>query len=165
MLAGKTREEEITRDHRQRSRIVLIYSIIGPPIGGLIAYFAFMVSATFSEMFWVNTKEATLESLLSLLSGIVVFPLLAYMFGGLQALCTGLLIARIANRDGRFGYLTAFAAAAFIGLLVGLVAVLVYSVSGVSVSDIALAFSVLWAIGVASSLLLRCWFRGLFAKS
>ncbi len=147
----------------KRPRVIVLYSIFGPPIGGLIVYLIFLAYTARNEYFLADFRENTLEVLTSLLGGLISFPLLAYLFGGVQALLTGALIKRLSDSDGRFGYLTAFFAAMWVGVCMSFVlsAAYFFSIGYIPVS----AIVALGVLGIVASLIVRFLFRKSFRQT
>ncbi|MEO1136379.1 MAG: hypothetical protein AAFW68_07190 [Pseudomonadota bacterium] len=138
----------------RRLPIFFIYLIFGPPIGGVIfaigwfgALFISQISSTTivpAEALWTHAQAFPLFLLLS-----IVF---SYLFGGVQAILTGLFISAFAKRNGKFGYRMALLAS-FSGSLLG----------GLLFARDSLTFlALLTAIGVLASILIRFVFRNRF---
>lgn len=153
-------ENAATDPGQRNSRAILIYGLFGPPVGGLIAYIILLVYAARGEYWWADFRENTLEVLASLSTGLIAFPLYGYLFGGVQALLTGLIVKTFADTDGRFGYMTAFVAATLVGVVVGLFLTTGYFFS-IGYAPV-IAFVVLAVIGITASLIVRFLFRKRF---
>jgi len=144
---------------RGKSSIVLIYTLLGPAIGGVMT-----TSSLIIDPYLQNAAPDTIADYLEILSWSLIFVLSAiiygsffgYWFGGVQAFACGLLLAAMSNREGRFGYFHAGLAAAI--------------TAGVAMAIYEFAFG--WSLGEAlffvsaglpTSLLLRFLFRKKFA--
>ncbi|MEO1240530.1 MAG: hypothetical protein AAFX54_01355 [Pseudomonadota bacterium] len=156
----------LIRGRYGKPRIVLIYGLFGPPIGGFIVYI-FILGSVFTNDYWWSDiqeyplQEYPLEYILGLMAVFVGIPLTGYVFGGVHALLTGTLVKYMSNQDGHFGYFTAFWAAFLVGITVGLVLSVGYLLSaGAAPVE---AFAILALIGVASSLTVRFLFRRTFS--
>ncbi|MAW80725.1 MAG: hypothetical protein CMI63_10840 [Parvularcula sp.] len=141
----------------QEHRIIMIYAIVGPPIGGVITHGIYWFSSFLDSGI---LQGSLLEIAFTLIGTLPAFMLLSYPFGGVQALLTGLLIKTIAGKEGRFGYLTAFLAAALVGIGVAVLLALGY-VPSVGFAPIG-ALTILGMIGVGASLIIRYFFRNRF---
>jgi len=139
--------------------IILIYAVLGPPVGGLL----FLLGILFISL-GDGLRHAALTdlSVVGMLKGIRSFLLFyiftipfSYMYGFVQALLTGAVLSELLKRRGEAGYAAAFLAP----LVIGLGAYLVFDF-GLE-HDRALA-AVIVAAGVLASLVLRLLFRNAF---
>lgn len=146
------------------SRIVLIYGLFGPPIGGLIVYVYYLIDSFFLSRMpnFVDRHYDFVDAIFSIAAGFIAFPLLGYAFGGVQALLTGLLIKTLAGPEGKFGYLTVLLAATVVGASVGALLVSGY-VTAIGFAPITIVI-VLGVIGIAASIIVRFLFRRRFGK-
>ena len=154
--------ESVREARAPRAMIFFIYLLAGPPAGatlfvaGVVAYGIGLQLSGAGVGIGYNGPSET--SMLQTIATIPVFwivaSVLSYIFGGLQAAGTGLLLTFMSGEDGRFGYGLAFFAA------------LVPSFFGAVLfgRDAPGYFAVLFAIGVAASLILRFHFRKRFSR-
>lgn len=150
-----------TGSHRE-PRIIMIYALVGPPFGGMIVFLMFLISASFGETWRENLHDDFSGTIFSLIGAAIGFPVMGYPFGGVQALLTGLLIKTVASSGGRFGYLTAFLAPAFVGAAVTVLLTYLYY-DGVGFAPISV-FIAVGLIGIVASLIVRFLFRRRFGK-
>ncbi|WP_428409629.1 hypothetical protein [Hyphococcus sp.] len=131
---------------------ILIYLLLGPPVGGMIFAAFFSVSNVYN---FLTGSSANQEDLVSGTVGLFVLAMpFSYMFGGLQAAMTGVIIAICTRNEGRFGYGLAFLAS----LVSSLVGAVIFGRDAVGFGVI------LVVVGVLSSLVLRFLFRKVFRE-
>lgn len=142
--------------------IFFFYLLAGPPAGatlfvaGVLAYgIGLQLSGAGVGIGYYGSGET---GMLQIIATIPMFWILAsvlsYIFGGLQAAGTGLLLTFMSSENGRFGY----GLAIFAALVPSLLGAVMFG------RDAPGYFAVLFAIGVASSLLLRFLFRKRFSR-
>lgn len=144
----------------KRGNIILFYIFVGPPVGGMLVFLYLFVFSLLSGAadFWTDSffKEP-LEALSTFAGNFILVTLLSYVFGGVQALATGLLISTISGPEGNFSYVVALIIPAIVGATVMLALAEAYQMPlGIG------AF--LGAIGVGASILIRFLFRRRFGK-
>jgi hypothetical protein len=143
---------------RRKAMIVLIYTAIGPALGGLL-----MVSALYAVSALESGVETGPTIAQSPLQYLIYLPLVGltgalfgFYFGGVQAFACGVLLAAMSDLNGKFSYVQAAIAAVLVAFLS---AALVFVASDGGLS--AAAFMVV--AGPPTSLLLRFLFRKRFA--
>jgi hypothetical protein len=149
----------------KRPRIILIYALAGPPIGGIVAILSiYMYTAITSgfEIWLDNVRAEPIQTLLSLLMTLVAVAFYGYILGGIQALLTGSFISLFAGKDGKFGYGLAIIAPAFVALGVGGAWMVFYQIR-VGFTPFFEPPIMLGAIGVAASVTVRFLFRKQFS--
>lgn len=142
---------------RGKTAIVLIYTLLGPAIGGmltvsvLIAVWAVTEFGMSDDLF-----ERPLETLLSLPLMFLIGALYGYIIGGAQAFACALLLAAVSDLNGRFSYARAAIASMIVAFLS---AVFFY----VAIDDNLGNAAFMVAAGPPTSLILRFLFRKRFA--
>ncbi len=142
--------------------IILVYAAFGPPLGWAVLAAFFAVSAVGKGIVETGIDTESVRALLkavpAFLAVLSIGGLLSYVFGLIPAFLTGVALAAWHGASGRAGYAAAFVAA----LAAGLIARTVNILDNRELT----AFSAgLICAGLASSLILRFFFRGLFAKA
>ncbi len=141
----------------RRLTIFGVYLVLGPPVGGLLLIGAVLLSMSSSlfaghgESLSGGTPLETVFGVFALTPFVIMF---SYLFGGLQAAATGLILAVFSGKEGRFGYGLALLAP----VPPGLAALLVMERNDWSG---ALALGLL---GMAASFTLRFLFRKSFGR-
>ncbi|NOX84135.1 MAG: hypothetical protein GXP06_14355 [Alphaproteobacteria bacterium] len=144
--------------------IILIYTLAGPPIGGIIAMLSIYVYLAIETGFqsWLdNVRAEPIQIFLSLSRAFITVAFYGYIFGGIQALLTGIYISLNSGNDGKFGYGLAITASVFVALAVTAVLTAFYQIrSGYA---FLVAPIILGAIGIAASVIVRFLFRKRFS--
>lgn len=139
----------------RKAAIFVVYFLLGPPIGGLFlvaAVIAIGVADAITDGNLFHQTAGWGEIVGPFIFLTVIVMVWSYVVGGFQAAATGLIIAVYAHKDGRFGYPMAFIAP----LAPSIVGALIFARDS-------LGFAVMLVfLGVASSLMLRFLFRGMF---
>lgn len=111
---------------RRTAMVFFIYLIFGPPIGGLATILAFLVLPGILAGNFGLLGDASGEGFVQLVFlpvWVVMLSLWGYVFGGVQAAMTGLILAACSDLDGRFGYDRAIFAtlppSVFAGIFIG----------------------------------------------
>lgn len=144
----------------KKPRTILIYGLIGPPIGSLFPSILFLAEHFFGKYSVQNND--VIENFAMVIGVVVGLAVPSYIFGSVQAIITGAAIKYFSDENGRFGYFTAFINGICINtFLCGLLAI-PYMLAGYTEALAAVAF--LAGIGVASSLLVRVVFADKFRK-
>lgn len=151
--------ENKTPHERKPVPIILLWFFVGPPVGGLLTVLGTVLFLSF---------EFDIREALNVLGGISLYEmvwipiyllfgsLMGYVFGGVQALLTALLLKRWYKINGTVGYGAAAGAAAVVGLLA---AILLTAFSGeAAITDFKLSV-VLFLAGIAASVVVRFLFR------
>ncbi len=97
----------IKGDFRRKALVFFIYMVFGPPIGGFATLVAVFLFGMFASGEFNFPGNVTAEDVLELLHVIIWIPMMSlwgYVFGGIQAAMTGLILAAASDLEGRFGY-------------------------------------------------------------
>lgn len=143
---------------RGKTAIVVIYTLLGPAIGGMltISVLIAMTAATTGFESGYDNFDAPLQMLLSLPMTLLLGALFGYYVGGVQAVMCALLLAAISDLNGRFSYARAAIASMVVAFLS---AVFFY----VAIDDNLGNAAFMVAAGPPTSLILRFLFRKRFA--
>ncbi len=164
MSADNLTDSDAPTSKGRRPRIILIYVLAGPPIGGIIAMLAIYMYLAIETGFqpWLdNVRAEPIQTILSLPMTFIIVALYGYIFGGIQALLTGIYISLNSGKNGKFGYKLAITASAFVALVVTAVLTAFYQIrTGYAVLAVPI---ILGAIGIAASVLVRFFFRKRFS--
>jgi hypothetical protein len=111
---------------RRKAMVFFIYLMFGPPIGGLATILTFLILSAVLAGDLGLLGDASGEGVIQLFFlpvWVVMLSLWGYLFGGVQAAMTGLILAACSDLDGRFGYDRAVIAtlppSMFAGILIG----------------------------------------------
>ena len=152
--------ETVTYAPRRRLPIVLIYAFLGPPVGAIVLLLSMFITSFAEAISREGLGALSIENLSSSASYFSIahiFIAFSYLFGFVQALLTGVILAEWRARFGGAGYLAAFIAPLCVGLAA--YAVLLPAAPGFGHGVPLL----LGAIGIAASLILRFFFRSIFS--
>jgi len=166
MSMGNLTDGDAPSRKSRRPRIILIYTLVGPPVGGILTLLAIFISSAITsglEIWLGNVRTEPVLTILSVPMMFVGFALFGYIFGGIQAFLTGAYISLVAGKDGKFGYLTATACAVLVGALTSGVLAVFYWVGVGFVPAVELAY--LAFVGVISSIIVRWMKRHSFRKA
>ena len=134
-----------------RFKIILIYLVWGPPVGGLIS--TLMLSV------WGGVKAETLQDALSYvllpLAGLPIALPLSYLLGGVHALAVGVILYFVADEDGKFSYGWSIGAALITASVVG------FALTGTGRVGAGLLLGI---ISIGTSVALRYFFRRRFGR-
>ena len=142
----------------RRLLVFIIYLVFGPPIGGFLVINGFVISMG------VNMGGAELISKLNVQSffDVLMWPfwsmvlsLFGYLFGGIQAAITGLVLVLMSDERGHFSYRTAIIAT----LPSSLLTAIFLATEGDSQW---LFIAILALVSIAASVLVRYFFRKRF---
>lgn len=152
--------EHGSRGKYQENKIIMIYALAGPPVGGAITHVIYWFS-TFLESRLPG--GSLIETVFTLIGSLPAFLLLSYPFGGVQALLVGLVIKTFARSAGGFGYLTAVFAAGAVGTALGVLLSMGY-ISALGETPVGVS-TFLAVVGIFASIVVRFLFRDRFAHS
>ena len=100
-----------------RLAIFAIYLAFGPPMGAIIFVVTIVAAGLIGRLFEIATGQpagsSQLTDIINLLfffSAMPIIIMLSYLFGGLQAAVTGIIIAVSSGKGRKFGYGLAFLA-------------------------------------------------------
>lgn len=143
---------------RGKTAIVLIYTLLGPAIGGMltISVLIAMTAAMYGFESGASISETPLQMLLSLPMTLLLGALFGFYVGGAQAFVCALLLAAVSDLNGRFSYAWAATASMIVAFLS---AVFFY----VAIDDNLGNAAFMVAAGPPTSLMLRFLFRKRFA--
>ena len=153
-------DETVTCAPRRRLPIILIYALLGPPVGAIVLLLSMFITSFAEAISREGLGVLSVENLPSFATifGVAYIVIaFSYLFGFVQALLTGVILAEWRTRFGGAGYLAAFIAPLCVGLAA--YAVLLPAAPGFGHGVPLL----LGAIGIAASLILRFFFRSAFS--
>lgn len=145
---------------RGKSAIVVIYTLFGPAIGGLITISVLLGVAAATGGFGAQNDfvKSPVELWFWLPATLLFGVIYGYIFGGAQAFACALLLAAVSDLNGRFSYARAAIASMIVAFLS---AVFFY----VAIDDKLGNAAFMVAAGPPTSLMLRYLFRNRFAPA
>lgn len=145
---------------RGKTAIVVIYTLFGPAVGGLITISVLLGVAAAAGGFGAQSEfvGSPIELWFWLPAAFLFGVFYGYIFGGAQALVCGLLLAAVSDLNGRFSYAQAAIASMIVAILS---AALIF----VAIDDDVGNAVFMVAAGPPTSLLLRWIFRKWFSRN
>ncbi len=144
---------------KPQSSIILIYALLGPPVGSVIFLLGvFLISLEDGFKSVALTEPSVIETLKGVGYFILFFVFtipFSYIYGFVQALLTGAVLSEILKRRGKAGYLAAFLTPLVIGLGV-------YVISDFGIEREREVAAAMVVVGVLASLVLRFLFSSAF---
>lgn len=147
--------DAIRGDFRRKVMVFFIYLIFGPPIGGIITLTSMLGYVVIEEGFGQTFSNEWFSGFPLFPFYILFLSLWGYLFGGVQAALTGLILSISSDAGGRFGYFHALLATIPPSILAG---IFLYFQE----RDGFVASGVLAIVSVVASLVVRFLFRNRF---